>query len=125
MRGSRPCPPTLPAYDRAVPDQPLSDARLDAALSALMEPARFQEAEARVAGIAPQLQHILASVLREGGYFDQAHETQVDRVAGIEDEDARRRELRTLLAEETRIGMLVGVAVGWELNRELDDDGKG
>jgi hypothetical protein len=28
--------------------------------------------------------------------------------------------VRTLLAEETRIGMLVGVAVGWELARELD-----
>jgi len=28
--------------------------------------------------------------------------------------------VRTLLAEETRLGMLVGVAVGWELARELD-----
>ena len=28
--------------------------------------------------------------------------------------------LRTLLAEETRMGMLVGVAVGWELARELE-----
>ena len=29
---------------------------------------------------------------------------------------------RTLLAEETRMGMLVGVAVGWELARELEID---
>ena len=28
--------------------------------------------------------------------------------------------MRTLLAEETRMGMLVGVAVGWELARELE-----
>jgi hypothetical protein len=30
------------------------------------------------------------------------------------------RAVRTLLAEETRLGMLVGVAVGFELSRELD-----
>jgi hypothetical protein len=29
------------------------------------------------------------------------------------------RAVRTLVAEETRIGMLVGVAVGFELAREL------
>ena len=28
--------------------------------------------------------------------------------------------VRTLLAEEARMGMLVGVAVGWELARELE-----
>jgi hypothetical protein len=28
--------------------------------------------------------------------------------------------VRTLLAEETRLGMLIGVAVGWELARELE-----
>jgi hypothetical protein len=27
--------------------------------------------------------------------------------------------VRTLLAEETRIGMMVGVAVGWALHEEL------
>ena len=30
--------------------------------------------------------------------------------------------VRTLLAEETRIGMFVGVAIGWELARELELD---
>jgi hypothetical protein len=30
------------------------------------------------------------------------------------------RAVRTLVAEETRLGMLVGVAVGFELARELD-----
>ena len=37
-----------------------------------------------------------------------------------EDGEARMRAVRTLLAEETRLGMLVGVAVGLELARELD-----
>ena len=36
-----------------------------------------------------------------------------------EDEGERLRAVRTLLAEETRIGMLVGVAVGWALRNEL------
>ena len=30
--------------------------------------------------------------------------------------------MRTLLAEETRMGMLIGVAVGWQLARELETD---
>jgi hypothetical protein len=34
----------------------------------------------------------------------------------------REQRLETLLAEETRMGMLVGVAVGWELARELDSE---
>ena len=33
----------------------------------------------------------------------------------------RIRAVRTLLAEETRLGMLVGVAVGFELARELGE----
>jgi hypothetical protein len=35
------------------------------------------------------------------------------------DPQERLRAVRTLLAEETRLGMLVGVAVGFELSREL------
>ena len=75
-----------------------------------------------MARIAPQLQRILASALKEGGWFDEAHESQVLRAATTPDEDERLTAVRTLLAEETRIGMLVGVAVGWELARELDND---
>ena len=35
------------------------------------------------------------------------------------DEATRATRVETLLAEETRMGMMVGVAVGWELAREL------
>ena len=35
------------------------------------------------------------------------------------DEEARLSAIRTLLAEETRIGMMVGVAVGWALAEQL------
>jgi hypothetical protein len=62
---------------------------------------------------------VLAGALAEGGWFDAPREEQLARIAAIEDPDQRLNELRVLLAEETRIGMLVGVAVGWELAREL------
>jgi hypothetical protein len=35
------------------------------------------------------------------------------------DEGTRVTRIETLLAEETRLGMLVGVAVGWQLASEL------
>ena len=105
-----------------MPERQFTDAELDAALEALSDPKRFRAAEQRVAMIAPQLQHILASALRDGGWFDQAHESQLDAVTAIDDHDRRAAAVATLLAEETRMGMLVGVAVGWELARELEGD---
>ncbi len=96
-----------------------TDQQLSAALEALTDPERFREIEQRVAKAAPQLQQILATALAEGGWFDSTHEQQLANVAAIADPGERVTHLRTLLAEETRIGMLVGVAVGWELAREL------
>ncbi len=72
-----------------------------------------------MARIAPQLQRILNEALQAGGWFGDAHEAQVRKAAGATDEAERATAVRTLLAEETRMGMLVGVAVGWELAREL------
>jgi hypothetical protein len=103
-----------------VPERPLSDAEIDAAVEALADPERFQRAEARVARVAPQLQRILNQALAEGGWFGEAHESQLLKAATNPDQDARLREVRMLLAEETRMAMLVGVAVGWELARELE-----
>lgn len=99
--------------------EPTED-EVEAALAALSEPDRFRVAEQRVARFVPELQHILGQALREGGWFDEAHESQLRKVAGTADEEGRLAALRTLLAEETRLGMLVGVAVGWELGRELE-----
>ena len=96
-----------------------TDEQLSAALEALSDPGRFREIERRVARAAPQLQQVLASALAEGGWFDSAHEQRLGEVAAIEDPQERLVHFRTLLAEEARIGMLVGVAVGWELAREL------
>ena len=96
-----------------------TDEQIDRAVEALSDPERFREAEALVARMAPQLQRILNEALHSGGWFGQAHESQVRRAAAEDDERERAAAIRTLLAEETRMGMLVGVAVGWELSREL------
>jgi hypothetical protein len=99
-----------------------TDEQVDAAVDALTEPERFREAETRVSRIAPQLQRILAQALTEGGWFGQAHESEVRKAATGADEAARAAQIKTLLAEETRMGMLVGVAIGWELARVLEID---
>ena len=97
-----------------------SDEEIDAAVRALSDAERFRAAESRVARVAPQLQRILGQALDEGGWFGEHHEAQVLRAATTPSEDERIAALRSLLAEEARIGMMVGVAVGWELARELE-----
>jgi hypothetical protein len=97
-----------------------SDAELEAAVEALSAPGRFEEAEALVTRAAPQLQGILAQALEAGGWFAESHEGELTKVLALEDPEERSRAFRTLLAEEARMGMMVGVAVGWALARELE-----
>ena len=97
----------------------LSDEQVEAAIRALSDPERFQGAERLVSEAAPQLQKILAHALDEGGWFGPAHQSEVRSAAAEPDEAARVTRIETLLAEETRMGMLVGVAVGWQLASEL------
>ncbi len=96
-----------------------TDAEVDAAVQALTEPGRLQAAQALVARIAPQLQRVLNEALHEGGWFSGAHDSSVRGAAAQEDPEERVRAVRTLVADETRLGMLVGVAVGYELARQL------
>jgi hypothetical protein len=105
-----------------VVDRVYTDADLDAAIAALTEPERLQEAQALVARAAPALQKVLGLALDEGGWFDLGHTQAVREAAGRDDLQERVRDVQTLLAEETRLGMLVGVAVGFELARELDSE---
>jgi hypothetical protein len=101
-------------------DRSYTDADLDAAIAAIAEPTRLSEAQNLVLRAAPSLQRVLAAALAEGGWFDLGHDQAIREAAGGADPDERARAVRTLLAEETRLGMLVGVAVGFELARELD-----
>ena len=110
--------PPLARYVGAVPSR-YSEEELDAALDSLSEPGRFREAESMVAGAAPKLQRILADALDTGGWFGESHEAEVLKAATVPDSDQRVTAVRTLLAEEARMGMMVGVAVGWALAEEL------
>ena len=98
-----------------------TDDQVEAAVRALSDPERFAGAERRLTALAPQLQRVLAHALQQGGWFGEAHRSQVRAAATQPDEAERVSRIDTLLAEETRIGMLIGVAVGWELARELED----
>jgi hypothetical protein len=96
-----------------------STPELDAAIAAINDPERLRHAQEIVARAAPELQHVLATALAEGGWFDTAHRAAVREAVEASDPTDRIRAVDTLLAEETRLGMLVGVAIGFELAREL------
>ena len=95
-----------------------SEDELDAAIEALTQRERFREAESVVTAAAPKLQRVLAEALESGGWFGDAHEGEITKAAAAP-ESERLAALRTLLAEEARMGMMVGVAVGWALAEEL------
>ena len=101
-----------------------TDDEVEAAVQALSQPERLDEAQRVVSGNAPALQRILNQVLHEADWFGSAHQQQVLEAAGTADIDERLRAVKTLLAEETQVSMLVGVAVGYELAHELMDKEK-
>src|SRR4051794_2467626 len=102
-----------------------TDAEVDAAVQALADPDRFEEAQRIVAEHAPALQRILNQALDEADWFGAAHQQQVLESAGRADIEERLLAVRTLLAEETRVSMLIGVAVGYELAHELSHGTRG
>lgn len=98
-----------------MPDDP----ELEAAIERLLDPERFAEAERVVARAAPQLQKVLATALAEGGWFGEPQEAETLKAATVPDPEERLVAVRALLAEEARMGLMVGVAVGWALREEL------
>jgi hypothetical protein len=107
--------------EEVVTDRSYSDEQIDAAIEALSDPGAFSQAERQVARAAPRLQRILAEALGAGGWFGESHESEVLKAATTPDEEARLLAVRTLLAEEARMGMMVGVVVGWALAEQLED----
>jgi hypothetical protein len=96
-----------------------SDAEIDAAIEALSQPERLEEAQRLVQAKAPQLQRILDEALESAGWFDSDHQVEVLRAAGHADPDERVAAVQNLVVAETRLSMLVGVAVGYELGQML------
>ncbi len=92
---------------------------VDRAVEALGDPERFANAQEIVSHAAPGLQRLLSAALEEGGWFGEAHDTAVSQAALNPDQLERLEAIRNLVAEETQLGMFVGVAVGLELAQEL------
>jgi hypothetical protein len=96
-----------------------SDAEVEAAIQAMSEPERLEEAQRMVGANAPGIQRILNEALQAADWFGSAHQAAVLEAAGKPDVDDRLTAVRTLVAEETNVAMLIGVAVGYELAHEL------
>jgi hypothetical protein len=96
-----------------------SDAEVEAAIEALSDPSRLEEAQRIVGANAPGLQRILNEALQAADWFGSAHQAAVLEAAGKPDVEERLTAVRTLIADETGISMLIGVAVGYELAHEL------
>lgn len=103
-----------------MPERRYSADEVDAAVAALGDGERFAHAQEIVTHAAPGLQRILGEALQAGGFFEPAHEGEIDRVAALEPAEERRPAIAVLMAEESRVAMLVGVAVGLELAAELE-----
>ena len=97
------------------------DERLEAAIERLTDSERFAEAERIVSRAAPQLQRVLATALAEGGWFGETHQAEALKAATVPDPDERITAVKSLIAEEARMSMMVGVAVGWALHDELSE----
>lgn len=102
-----------------MPDRTYTAEEVDAAVAALADPERLRHAQEVVTHAAPALQRVLAQALDDGGWFGSAHEGEIARATGEADAQERAQAVATLVAEQTRLGMFVGVAVGFELAHEL------
>jgi hypothetical protein len=96
-----------------------SEAEVEAAIEALGDPERLEAAQRMVGANAPGIQRILNEALHAADWFGSAHQAAVLEAAGKPGIDERMAAVRTLLAEETSVSMLIGVAVGYELAHEL------
>jgi hypothetical protein len=103
----------------ARPRRSYTAAEVDAAVSRLADPARFDHATEIVTHAAPSLARVLDSALADGGWYGSEHQQLLMRASDEPDPGERLAAVRALVDEQTRVGMLVGVAVGFELAGEL------
>ena len=99
-----------------------TEAEIEAAVEALSDPARLEEAQRVVGAAAPSLQAILDQALEAADWFGSAHRAQVMEATGLQDTMERLDAVQRLIAEETRVSMLIGVAVGYELAHVLNEN---
>lgn len=99
-----------------------TEAEIQAAVGQLSEPERLEQAQRVVGVAAPALQGILAQALESADWFDSAHRAKVMEATAPEDPMERADAVGGLIAEETRVAMLIGVAVGYELSYVLNEN---
>ena len=96
-----------------------SDEELEAAVAAISEPEQLEQAQRVVTSTAPQLQRIFDEALASADWYGSARRAEVVKAAGTADADERMAAVGRLVDEETRVSMLIGVAVGFELAHRL------
>ena len=99
-----------------------TEAEIEAAVQVLSDPERLEQAQRLVGSAAPALQGILEQALDAADWFGAAHRAQVMEAAGQEDMVERMNAVQRLITEETRLSMLIGVAVGYELAYVLNEN---
>ena len=111
---------TRPAHAPSVPPR-CADVRAIAGQEALE--ALFATAPMGLGLVDRQLRWVrLNEALASADWFGPAHAAAVLEAAGKPGVDDRVTAVRTLIAEETGVAMLIGVAVGYELAHELMRD---
>jgi hypothetical protein len=107
-------------YHAGVPERrKYSDEELEAAVQAISDPERLEQAQRVVTSTAPQLQRIFDEALSSAEWYGSARRAEVVKAAGTADADQRMDAVGRLVDEETRVSMLIGVAVGFELAHQL------
>ncbi len=99
-----------------------TEAEIEAAVQVLSDPARLEEAQRVIAAAAPALQAILEQALEAADWFGSAHRAQVMEATGLQDATERLEAAQRLIIEETRVSMLIGAAVGYELAHVLNEN---
>ncbi len=88
-------------------------------MQALSEPDRLEEAQRVVSSNAPALQRIFEQALQSADWYGSARRAEVVRAAGVADPDDRMEAVGRLIDEESRVSMMIGVTVGFELAHQL------
>ncbi len=88
-------------------------------MQALSEPDRLEDAQRVVSASAPALQRIFDQALHSAEWYGSARRAEVVRAAGVADPDDRMDAVGRLIDEESRVSMMMGVTVGFELAHQL------
>ena len=92
-------------------------------MQSLSQPEQLEEAQRVVTASAPSLQRIFDQALTSADWYGSARRAEVVRAAGVADADARMEAVGRLLDEESRVSMMIGVTVGFELAHQLMERG--